>query len=377
MVSLGRAEVAAYSFWALGASQITVSGGGQLSGITQGDGTHLIGRTITLNSSNFEQIGINDAGADTTFDDNDGNQRLLATQSFDGQTYAQSTMVEAEFEVLLRDPATGETFRALAVNFNNSNPSYATIEGLAFIDRLPPRDVALEVVSAGEGPGSGSRPPIENVEIATPACFTPGTLIETVRGARPVETLRVGDRVLTRDSGPQPLIWVGRTRLGRAALAANPGSRPVRILRHAFGPDRPNRTMLVSPRHRVLLEGPRAQLCYGEDEVLAAAAHLVDDARVRVADDVTDVTYIHLQCPAHEILSSDGLPSESFNPGPSVLGSFSPLARARLLAAVPSLARAGDMALRSARPILRRHEAALWALRNRERFPLASALELC
>ena len=39
-------------------------------------------------------------------------------------------------------------------------------------------------------------------------CFTPGTLIRTVRGDVPVERLRIGDMILTRDNGPQPLLWL-------------------------------------------------------------------------------------------------------------------------------------------------------------------------
>ena len=36
-------------------------------------------------------------------------------------------------------------------------------------------------------------------------CFTPRTLIATPRGARPIETLKVGDLVMTRDHGMQPM----------------------------------------------------------------------------------------------------------------------------------------------------------------------------
>ena len=41
-------------------------------------------------------------------------------------------------------------------------------------------------------------------------CFTAGTRILTPHGPRPVEDLRPGDLVITRDNGPQPLRWTGR-----------------------------------------------------------------------------------------------------------------------------------------------------------------------
>uniref|UniRef100_UPI00178CEACB Hint domain-containing protein n=1 Tax=Falsirhodobacter sp. alg1 TaxID=1472418 RepID=UPI00178CEACB len=42
-------------------------------------------------------------------------------------------------------------------------------------------------------------------------CFTAGTSILTQDGLRSVEDLKVGDMVMTRDHGAQPLIWVGKT----------------------------------------------------------------------------------------------------------------------------------------------------------------------
>ncbi len=373
--------MADYSIWALGASQISISGGASLGNPSQGDGSHLVGRSITLNSYRFEEILVRDAGSDTSFDDNDSNQVLRGRQSFDGRSYANGTVIEAEYRIVLRDPATGRTYEALGVNMRNSSPNYATVEGLAFIDRFPPQGVALRVISASEGPGSLGQPPIENVEIAAPPCFTPGTLIATESGQRPVEALVPGDLVRTLDSGLQKLVWVGQTAYGRDALAARPDARPIHIAAHAFGPGRPARDMRVSAQHRILVEGPLAELCFGEPQVLAAAAHLVDGDRVRVDAAADVVVYIHLQCAAHEILISEGLPSDSFNPGAQGLQGFGASARRDLLSAFPALAQDARLALPAARPIVRRHEALLWSrLRDGSRqrgFPLASARALC
>jgi len=43
------------------------------AGQVQGDGSHLVGLRITLNSSNFEELSIRDRGSDRNFDDNDSN----------------------------------------------------------------------------------------------------------------------------------------------------------------------------------------------------------------------------------------------------------------------------------------------------------------
>ncbi len=373
--------MANYSIWALGASQISISGGASLGNPSQGEGTHLVGRTITLNSYRFEQLSISDRGSDANFDDNDTDQVLRGRQDFDGSSHANNTIIEAEYRIVLRDPRTGQIYEALGVNIRNSSTSYATVEGLAFVDRFPPQGVALQVVSAAEGPGSLGQPPIENVEIAAPPCFTPGTLIATEHGLRPVEALAPGDRVETLDSGLQRLVWVGQTAYSRDALAARPDARPIRIAAHAFGPGLPARDMRVSAQHRILVEGPLAELCFGEPQVLAAAGHLADGDRIRVDDSADTVVYIHLQCAAHEILISDGLPSESFNPGEQGLQGFGDVARRDLMAVLPGFVPDAGPCLPAARPIVRRHEALLWSrlrdVAQRGAFPLASARALC
>lgn len=298
------------TIYALGQSQITVSGGGQLSGITQGDGSHLAGRTITLNSNAWTAMSINDN--ESNFDDSDVNQVLNGAQSFDGTSYASGLRVEAEYSITVQDSA-GNQYVLLAFNINEGGPgpAYGTVEGLAFVGGVggfPPRGEPLTVLSTAEGP---SRP---IVDLATPPCFTAGTRIGTPGGPVPIEDLAPGDMVLTLDHGPQPLRWIGRTYLPQAVLARNPGFRPVTVARDAFGPGRPCRDMRLSPQHRVLITDWRAQYFFGEPEVLVPIKKLVNDGTIRVAGDGGEVTYFHLLFDRHEIVWSDGLPSESYLP---------------------------------------------------------------
>lgn len=99
-------------------------------------------------------------------------------------------------------------------------------------------------------------------------CFTLGTMILTAQGERPIEALKVGDMVVTQDSGLQPVRWIGRrTVFGRGAYA------PVQFGAGALnGLTTP---LLVSPQHRILLSGYQAELLFGESEVFAAADQLI------------------------------------------------------------------------------------------------------
>jgi hypothetical protein len=109
-------------------------------------------------------------------------------------------------------------------------------------------------------------------------CFTAGTLILTPRGEVPIESLRVGDLVCTRDNGSQPLLWMAMRRLDLADLRAAPNLRPVLIGAGALGNDRP---VLVSPQHGVLARLPKG----GGTEALVRAKHLarLSGGGVRVA----------------------------------------------------------------------------------------------
>ncbi|MFX0542081.1 Hint domain-containing protein [Roseovarius sp. S4756] len=297
------------TIYTLAASQISVSGGGQLSGITQGDGTHLAGRTITLNSNAWDSIDVFDSTGDTSFDDSDTSQSLSGAQTLNGTSFANGARVEAEYELTLRDPD-GNEYTVLGFNINEPGvTSYATVEGLAFVGGVggfPPIGIPLTVIGTGEGPSYAYS------ALATPPCFTGSTLIDTPHGPTPIEDLAAGDLVITADHGPQPITWVRRVWLPAAVLARRPEFRPIRIAKDAFGRGTPYRDTALSPQHRVMVGDWRAALFFGEDEVLVAAKKLVNDVTVTVDHNAGEVSYYHLAFERHEIICGDGLMSESY-----------------------------------------------------------------
>lgn len=190
-------------------------------------------------------------------------------------------------------------------------------------------------------------------------CFTPGTLVATPRGERLVESLKVGDRVITRDHGLQAIRWVGARTLSRTELALAPDLRPVRILAGALGHGLPERDMLVSPNHRMLVMNDRTQLFFDEAEVLVAAKYLDDgDGVAQVETD--GITYIHLMFDHHEVILADGCWSESFQPGDWSLKGLDGDQRAELFDLFPDLAKTdGREGYKAARRSLKKYEARL------------------
>lgn len=153
-------------------------------------------------------------------------------------------------------------------------------------------------------------------------CFTSGTMIATPQGPRAVETLGPGDLVQTRDSGAQEVLWRGARRMSGARLFAMPELRPIRIHASAFGAGRPDGTLIVSPEHRLLVEGSAARALFNTEEVLVQARHLVNDHTIQRATDLREVTYVHLLLSQHEILWANGIESESFHPATAALGAL-------------------------------------------------------
>ncbi|MEM8777222.1 MAG: Hint domain-containing protein [Pseudomonadota bacterium] len=286
-----------------------MSGGEQLSGITQGDGSHLDGLTITLDDNLWEGIEVRDT--DPNFADSDNSQRLDGTQVFDGVSYADNRRVEAEYELLLEDPD-GNTYTVVGFNINEPGvTSFATVEGLAFIGGVggfPPSGVPLTVLSSAEGPS------FPFTSLASPPCFTDQTWVATPEGERPMAELGPGDLVNTLDHGPKPVLWIGRACIPASVIEQDTRFRPVLIKRDAFGQGVPCRDTRLSPQHRVIVEGWRGELYFGEDQVLVPICKLINDNTIRPDHAGNGVTYMHVLFDGHEIIRADNLPSESFLP---------------------------------------------------------------
>lgn len=333
-----------YTIYQLDESNLTISGGQQLDGVTQGDGSHLVGQTLTIDVRAWTPINITDN--DANFDDNDGNQVLNGAQVIDGTLYASGTRVEAEYSFVVTDGTNSWTL--VGFNVNNSNPSFGTIEGIAVVGgpgNFPPTGVPLSIVSSAEGPNfpSGS--------YVTPICLTAGTLIDTSGGTRAIETLREGDLVTTLDHGACPLRWIGRK-----TVCAQGAYAPILFRAGALGN---RRDLMVSQRHRMLIEDWRAEYYFGQDRVLVGALHLLNGRDVVLRPGGL-VTYVHLLFDAHEIISAEGAPCESLHPGDQAMRMLDPAARNEVLSLFPELeGRSAPRAL--AAPELRRHEGRLVA----------------
>jgi len=177
-------------------------------------------------------------------------------------------------------------------------------------------------------------------------------MITTSRGEIAMKDLAVGDMVLTRDSGFQAIRWIGST-----VVKARENFAPIRFAAGALGN---NAEMLVSPQHRVLLSGWKAEMLFGDSEVLASARSLVNGRNITVAEG-GEVVYFHMMFDRHEIVLSDKAWTESFHPGDVALDTMAQAARDEIFALFPELETNGAAYGETARQVVKPHEVAIYA----------------
>ena len=134
-------------------------------------------------------------------------------------------------------------------------------------------------------------------------CFYAGTRIRTPSGDVPVEALRPGDEVALAEGGRAPVRWIGRQTV--PLRFADPlTAHPIRIHAGALGEALPDRDMLLSPSHAVLLDGVLVQagaLVNGTSVIREPAAALPET-----------FAYYHVELERHALLLAEGVAAESF-----------------------------------------------------------------
>lgn len=162
------------------------------------------------------------------------------------------------------------------------------------------RSMRAETAICAEG---AAHPVLPDPQGAEPTGVAEGAPVAVPGGSRPVEALRRGDLVLTRDLGPQPI--------RRLIRQDEQGAEVIRVSAGALGnPEE----CLLAPGTRVLMTGWAVELYLGLDECLVPIGALCGTpgiARTQVTDGV--FTTIELAKPG--LIHAGGLDIECA-PGP-------------------------------------------------------------
>ncbi|WP_120633385.1 Hint domain-containing protein [Ruegeria sp. EL01] len=168
-------------------------------------------------------------------------------------------------------------------------------------------------------------------------CFSRDTLINGPHGKTRIQDLKIGDAIPTAGNGRCPIRWIGHRRFDAKSLRDNPKLLPVRIVAGALGHGLPQRDLLVSRQHRMLVQSQIAQRMFGAAEVLVPAIKLTSLPGIFVDETVQSVEYFHLLFDQHQVIWAENAPTESLFTGPEALKSLSDAARQEIFCIFPEL----------------------------------------
>lgn len=129
-------------------------------------------------------------------------------------------------------------------------------------------------------PAIASHAPPSAEAIGAHSFLGAGTMIATNEGPQPIDWLRPGDMVLTRDNGYQPILH-----LTQATLPQNtpPAHLPLSVPGETFGTGLPTRDLILTGGSQILLAAPQLELWFGEAEMFASVTQIGPDLRARVS----------------------------------------------------------------------------------------------
>lgn len=156
--------------------------------------------------------------------------------------------------------------------------------------------------STGDYPASYTPGSITLDPSPYPVCFAPGTRIATPDGDRTVETLAIGDLILTETGAAVPITWIGRQTITK--FFAGTRAQPVRIRAGALGQGSPYADLTVTGNHGILLDG-----------LVIDAGALVNGSTidwVPLAGLPERVVYYHIETEAHDVIFANGAAAETF-----------------------------------------------------------------
>ena len=155
--------------------------------------------------------------------------------------------------------------------------------------------------------------------------FAIGTIVLTKLGERRIESLRAGDKIISRDHGFVTLRQVG--------LSAGSVADPVHLMAGALGA---HEALTVTATTRLRLQGAVAEQRFGCALIFVAALDLVDGQQI-FAMQAPRRRFLHLQFDRPETIYANGLEAECLDPTASLTPSPLRLLDATTLAAKPRL----------------------------------------
>lgn len=177
----------------------------------------------------------------------------------------------------------------------------------------------------------------EKIQSSTPAqlrgvgCMGATGKIMTAYGPKSVSDLAIGDMVLTRDNGFQPIRWVGKVE-GKSAIPSL-----VQIEQDAVEAGVPDESLVVSGRQKILLSCANAVKQFGVQEVFVRAADLLHMEGVSVVEAEHAPQMMSVLLDHHQVLRINNTWTESLRPDAETLSHLGAPAKEAIATVLPDL----------------------------------------
>ena len=140
-------------------------------------------------------------------------------------------------------------------------------------------------------------------------------LVRTPAGPRRADGLRVGDLLVTRDNGLQPIRLIWKRAISAIDLVSGPENAPVRLRERAVGPMMPMRSIVLGPTQQVLVPAYQVSMESVTHGGLVSARDVAgtSDAAYFDRSEEGEALY-NFVLDTHEIFCASGLHVASFLP---------------------------------------------------------------
>lgn len=233
------------------------------------------------------QQGTSNTYALVPFDNNNWTQKAILTSvSFAAKKDAQGNVVK---------DASGNTVYYSPADLSPAATATGTIDG-THGDSLYTGSTYYQDAGLTYNSSTGT---------VTVTCFLTGSLIRTQTGDVPVESVQVGDSLLTVTHGAeeyQPVVWGGyQTVTVRPGLPDDEAGYPVRIRAGAVSDGVPSEDLLITPEHCLYLDGQ-----------FVPVRMLVNGSSIFYDRSLTHYTCYHVETARHAVIMANGLKTESY-----------------------------------------------------------------
>ncbi|GBQ83906.1 hypothetical protein AA14337_2709 [Acetobacter malorum DSM 14337] len=138
-------------------------------------------------------------------------------------------------------------------------------------------------------------------------CFLAGSMIRTPEGDQAVESIQIGDEVITFDWKSNkdivsPVVWVGKAHMTvRPDLPDDEAGYPVSVLKNAVAEGVPYKDMLITAEHCLFFENR-----------FVPVRMLVNGVSIFYDKSIMSYDYYHVETEHHSVITADGMLTESY-----------------------------------------------------------------